>query len=234
MDSNCRVVEMYMKVYLTKNINKEDESTQISQIIDKCFLKDKEYARFHEKNIYKFYNFNSFYPLEERGLYKAGNIYTVIIRTVNKRLVEFFEKNLVNEYTDSIKVLTIDKKMIPKKHIEKIYSITPIVIKCEKGYWKNNTSLAEYENRIKINLIKKYNKFNNTKIEEDFELFTFLKFENQKPVGTNFKGKKLLGDKLTFNVSENEIAQEIIYFALGTGLGEINARGLGFVNFKWL
>jgi CRISPR-associated endoribonuclease Cas6 len=234
MSNNYNVVEMYLKVYLTKNIKKENERNEISKLIDKCFLKDKEYSDFHEKNLYKFYSFNSFYPLEDKKLYKAGKIYTIIIRTVDQNLANFFENNLVNEYIDSIKVLSIEKKIIAKKHINKVFSITPIVIKCENGYWKNKISLPEYEDRLKINLIKKYNKFNNVKMDEDFELFTFLKFENKKPIATDFKEKKLLGDKLTLNVSENEKAQDLVYFALGTGLGELNARGFGFMNFRWL
>jgi len=29
-------------------------------------------------------------------------------------------------------------------------------------------------------------------------------------------------------------AQELAYMAIGTGIGEMNARGQGFVNFRWL
>lgn len=234
MKSKFKVVELYVKVYLTKNILKEDQSSEISKVIDKCFLNDEEYKAFHEAKNYKFYNFNSFYPVECDKIYKAGKIYTIIIRTVDEKLTEFFIRNLANEYTESIKVLTIDKKVVLKKHIEKIYSITPIVIKCENGYWKNNINVEEYEERLKVNLIKKFNLFNDIKIDENFELFSFLKFENKKPIATKLKDKKMLGDKLTFNIAENEMAQELVYFALGTGIGEINARGLGFVNFKWL
>lgn len=49
-----------------------------------------------------------------------------------------------------------------------------------------------------------------------------------------YKNISLLGDKISFKVSENDMAQEISNFALGVGVGEINSRGFGFVNYRWL
>ncbi|MCY6958360.1 CRISPR-associated endoribonuclease Cas6 [Clostridium brassicae] len=229
------IAELYIKVYLTKNIPQKDVNIKIGNLVDKSFLHNEKYSQFHHENRYKMYTFNQLYPLETADkIYKKGKIYTFVIRTIDKNLSQYFFKYLTNEYTDSIKILTIERKTIPRKHIEKIYSITPVVIKSEKGYWKNNISLEQYENRLKTNLIKKFNQFNNTKIDENFELFTFIKFDNRKPIATNYKSICLLGDKLTLNIAENEIAQELAYLALGTGISEMNSRGMGFVNYKWL
>jgi CRISPR-associated endoribonuclease Cas6 len=229
-----KVFELKLKLYACKDIKNENSLTCISELIDKNFLKDESLAKIHKENIYKNYVFNSLYPIESSKIYKAGNIYTVVIRTVDEGLVEHFSKVLVNEYTDYLKALALEKKIIPIKHIDRVYSVTPAVAKFDTGYWRTNETLEIFEKRLRENLIKKYNTYFNTKLSEDFELFTFIKFENQKPIATNYKNIKILGDKITLNVAENSTAQELAYFALGTGILEMNSRGLGFVNFKWL
>ena len=62
-----------------------------------------------------------------------------------------------------------------KQHlIKKIYTLTPIVMKTENGYWKNNLSLNDFEERLKINLIKKYNILFSCKLDEDFQFYNYL------------------------------------------------------------
>ena len=36
------------------------------------------------------------------------------------------------------------------------------------------------------------------------------------------------------HVADNEMAQKLAYLALGTGVLEMNSRGFGFVNYRWL
>ncbi len=57
---------------------------------------------------------------------------------------------------------------------------------------------------------------------------------NKKPIATKYKDISILGDKIKFMISDNEQAQKIVNFALGTGLGEMNSRGLGFINYRYL
>lgn len=229
-----KIYELTLKVFLMRNIRNEDALEKIANLIDKSLSKDKDLLNFHEKNIYKFYTFNSFYPIEKSKIYKEGKIYSIKIRTVSADLVDYFKKNLVNEYTDYIKALTLECSTIPKKYIERIYSITPVVIKTEEGYWKGKLCLDDFEKRIKDNLIKKFNNYYDTKIDEDFTLFKFIKFENHKPISSKYKNINILGDKLTLVIDENESAQKLAYLALGTSIGEMNARGYGFVNYKWI
>lgn len=227
-------IELQVKVFLTKDIKIEETLQKICILVDKSLIKDDRYSKFHEENKFKNYSFNMLYPLEENRIYKKENIYTFILRTVDYDLANYFLKELINEYTDEIKVLTINKKLIPIKHIESIHAITPIVAKFDNGYWKQHSTIDILEKRIKENLIKKYNAFYEEKIDEDFELFTTMSIINKKPIATKYKGISILGDKIKFMVSDNEQAQKIVNFALGTGLGEMNSRGLGFINYRWL
>ena len=199
-----KVYDLKLKVFLLEDITLNESREKLCELIDKSLAKEKDMMNFHKENNYKFYVFNNLYPIQKDKLYKQGNIYTVIIRTLNEKLVDYFKEHLLNEYTESLKSLTIECKIIPKKHIDKIYTITPVIEKFENGYWKDNFTLDVFEKRLKENLIKKYNKFNNSKINEDFQMFNHIKLENRGPVPCKYKNIILLGDKVTLSVAENE------------------------------
>lgn len=228
------VYELKLKVFLLKDIASDKASESIAQLIDKSLLNTEEMKTFHKERKFKFYTFNTFYPLETEKLYKGGKLYTVLIRTVDEKLVKYFKAFLVNEYTDKIKALTIETKIIPKKHIKKLYSVTPCVIKTNDGYWRGKYSLSEYEERMKINLIKKYKEFYNIELDEKFELFNHIEFCNRKPISIPIKNVNLLGDKINLHVADNETAKLLSYFALGVGFMELNSRGYGYMNYEFL
>lgn len=229
-----KVYEIRIKIYLLKDISVENIQYKIASFIDAALSKDEELLSFHENNEFKNYCFDTLYPIESDKVYKEGNIYTLTIRTIDGILAKYFNNKLVNEFNHEFKALTGQIRIIPKKYIDKVYSITSLIIKTEEGYWKGNLSLTDFERRIKENLIKKYNKFTNSKVDENFQLHTFIEFKNKKPIATEYKGIKLLGDKILLNISEDKISQELAYMSLGTGIGEANARGFGFVNFRWI
>ncbi|NWK11573.1 CRISPR-associated endoribonuclease Cas6 [Clostridium cadaveris] len=229
-----KVYEIEVKCFLLKDIKISEASSKICVFIDGELAKDPELLELHNKNTYKNYCFNSFYPLEQNKIYKQDKIYTFQIRTVDKKLANVFLNNLKNRYTDEIKGLTTSIRIIPQKPIEKLYSISPAIMKTENGYWKNNISLSEFERHLNENLIKKYNLIMDTKIDEKFQLYTTLEFMNKKPVTLEYKGIKLLGDKICMQIDSNKTAQDIAYMAIGTGVLEVNARGAGYVNYRWL
>ena len=43
--------------------------------------------------------------------------------------------------------------------LEKVYTLTLVLIKSKEVYWRYSINIYEYEEIIKINLIKKYNNF---------------------------------------------------------------------------
>ncbi|HHV08847.1 MAG TPA: CRISPR-associated endoribonuclease Cas6 [Clostridiales bacterium] len=229
------VFELSTKMYLLNSIAAEETPRKLSALIDRTLGKKEEYLLFHRQNAYKNYSLDGFFPIEKGGIYKEGKIYIFRIRTVDKDLAEYLEKSLFTAYTNDMKVLTVATRVIPKKHIEKIYTLTPLVIKNDYGYWRSNMSLEEYEERIGINLIKNYKQFYNCKLDEDFELFTSIEFNNCKPIAVPMKNNiSLLADKITLHISENSKAQALAYFALGVGLGENGPRGFGFCGYKYL
>nr|WP_312292420.1 CRISPR-associated endoribonuclease Cas6 [Clostridium chromiireducens] len=228
------VFQIKLKIFVLKDIPIDESQAIIGVFIDSGLSKDRKLLELHESNKFKGYCFDAPYPLEEDKIYKKDKIYTLTIRTIDKDLADFFANVLVNEFNANIKGLTSEVRILPKKHIERLYSITPAVMKNEDGYWKNKIKLDEFEKRLKVNLIKKYNSITNSKINEDFQLYSTIEFKNRKPISIKYKNIKLLGDKISLNISENETAQELAYMSLGTGIFEMNARGYGFVNYRWL
>lgn len=227
------VYEIYFKVYLLKDIELKEVKNEILRIIDITLGKTEETLSLHNKNIYKNYCFNSFYPLERDGLYKADTIYTITIRTIDRNLANYFNRRLPLAYTPSIRGLKTNMRTIPVKKITRLYSITPVVIKNDCGYWRNVLSVESFERRLRENLIKKYNEFFNEKIDESFDFYTTMEMLNTMPIGSRYKERTLLGDKISIEVCDNEEAQKLAYIALGTGIGEMNARGFGYVGYKF-
>lgn len=228
------VFQVKLKIFILKDMPIEDSQAIISGFIDCGLSKDSQLLELHQINKFKCYCFDAPYPLEKDKVYKKDKIYTLTIRTISKDLADFFANKLVNEFNSNIKGLTSEIRILPKKHIEKLYSITPAVMKNDEGYWKNKLRLDDYERRLKENLIKKYNSIMGGKIDEDFQFYTTIEFKNNKPISTNYKNIKLLGDKISLNIAENENAQKLAYLSLGTGIFEMNARGYGFMNYRWL
>ena len=229
-----KVFEIKLKVFLLKDIELSMVQSTISSFIDKSLSRDDEMLKKHYKNIFKNYCFDGMYPLSKNGLYKKENVYTITVRTTDKNLAQYFIKHLINEQDDKLKGLIADIRILPKKHIDKIYSLTPTIIKTDNGYWKGNLTVEEYEKRIKDNLIKKYNMINDVKMDEDVELYNSIEFVNKKPIGINYKNIKILGDKISLKIADDKLSQELAYMSLGTGVLEMNSRGFGFMNFRWL
>ena len=174
------------------------------------------------------------YPLSDNGIYNSNNIYTITIRTIDKKLADYFNENLSNEFDSNIKGLASELRILPRKHIDKIYSITPVIVKTESGYWKGKLTVEEYEKRLRENLFKKYKMINNASIDEKIEIYNSIEFINKKPIGCLFKNIELLGDKISLKIADDKLSQELAYMSLGTGVLEMNSRGYGFMNYRWL
>ena len=229
-----KVYEMYVKVYCVSNLSKNNILEQISKLIDTCLVENEIWKDYHLKLGYKYYSYSGLKPLEKDGQYKQGNIYTFVLRTCEEGLKEHFRIHLHKQYTSYFKVLTVEHKEIREQFIEKIYALTPMILKFDTGYWRGHYSEEIFEKRLRENMIKKYNLLNAIKIDEDFELFNYIRFDNQKPVAFHYKDIILLGDKVTLGIATNQIAQSLAYLSIASGIGEMNSRGAGFIGYKYL
>lgn len=229
-----RIYTVRIKIIIIQDTPVEEIRGAVTEFLDSGLAVNPQFAELHKQNRYKYYCYDSLYPIEKEKVYKKDQIYTLTIRTLDANLAKYFSECVVNTYTDKLKGLTAQVRIIPKKHIDVMYTLTPAILKCESGYWKDEMTVEQYEERLKVNLIKKWNELHGEKIQEDFELFTGVEFLSKCPVASQYKGIKLLGDKIRIHVADNEMAQKLAYMALGSGVLEMNSRGFGFVNYRWL
>ncbi|MDD2414375.1 MAG: CRISPR-associated endoribonuclease Cas6 [Eubacteriaceae bacterium] len=228
-----KVYELKVKVFLLKDIPYNKVLEKNAAFIDVTLGKDPRWAKMHETNGVKGYSLGGLMPIERKGIYHEGRIYEFSVRTVRPDLAEYLHIQLADTKSNEIKGLTAEKKIISKKMIQRIYSLTPVILKTDRGYWRSYESVDFFEQQIKNNLIKKYNTLFHTKLDENFTLYTQIKFDNEKPVATPYKNVKLLGDKVTMMISNNETAQELAYLSLGCSLGNMGSRGFGFMGYVY-
>ena len=229
-----KVSEIRVKVYTLNDIPVSRVTPVITHYIDSSLAKTEELLNYHENNQFKNYCFNSLYPIEKDMVYKKDRIYTFIVRTVDVDLARYFSEKLSNHCTNELKGLTVENQIIPRKTIDELYTLTPIILKTDNGYWKNTMSVDAFEKRLFENAVKKYNEYVNMKINEDFQFYTNIKFLNKNPISMKYKRIHLLGDKICLKIADNEQAQDLAYFVVGTGLCEMNSRGYGYCNYHWL
>lgn len=222
-----------LKLYLLEDIDKKDCLSKITYFIDSTLKKDEVYLKYHNGRFPKGYVFNSFYPIE-KDKYKVGNIYTVQIRTINEELKNFFMRNLKDNITNELKGLVISERKLEYKYIDKLVSVTPIIVKTENAYWRGNLTTEDFLNRIKNNLIKKYKRFYDENLDENEELFEKIEFRNSVPIKCSYKNINLLGDKVVLTIAKNPTAQKLAFLSLGAGLSEMASRGYSYVTPRGL
>ena len=229
---NLIVHELKIRVQLKEDIPVDRVMEVEAGFIDSMLAKDESWLRFHEENKSKLYSFSGLWPIEKNGVYKKGKCYVITIRSVDEGFVSYI--GMCNHTDPKMETLEVSYKQISKKLIEKIYTLTPMVLKAEDGYWRKQKNLDDFERLLFENAIKKYNQFTGEKADEDFELYTDIFFLNRKPISSRYKNIHLIGDKIELRISDNPQAQELAYFITAVGLGENCSRGFGFCNYKWI
>jgi len=218
-------------------------------------LRNTEYDILHDKSGYKFFCFSNIFPI---GNVKDGDIRNLLVSSPDNLFIRFLEKKL-KELVDADEVLNIgefqfkvDKISLIKMKLKKnckLISATPIVIRIpEKNYekygiplkfrkkryvyWRPEYSFEAFLKQLEENLIKKYNEFYSREfeIERIFEMFKYVK-PTVNHVVINGKEVKIIGSiwKFIFSYLTKE-QREILEFGIGTGFGERNSLGFGFMN----
>ncbi|AGX42974.1 CRISPR-associated endoribonuclease Cas6 [Clostridium saccharobutylicum] len=227
-----KVYELIVKTYCLKSISDSKALEKISSLIDKAFLNSEDMCKYHNSREYKFYSHDTFDPWTPSGV-SVGEIRSFKIRTVDSKLKNYLMTNLLELSTDSLLVLYVTDKVIPKGELSQIESVTPIIIKTEVGYWRNNYDDEFFIDRITANLIKKYNAFTGKNIPlADIELFNKITLKKSH-IKRRYKNITLFGDRYVFYLKDDELSQDIGYFALGSGVAEMCPRGFAFMQYQY-
>jgi CRISPR-associated endoribonuclease Cas6 len=216
---------------LLKNDTQTFENYEkISKLISASMLKDQTLKQLHEENRYKNYVFCNLYPIEKDGIYKAGNIYTFQIRTIDFKLGLKIKQVLNNFQNEEFKVIVSDLETSTQRKINTLATLTPAIITSDKGDYLINNDMQLVKERILANAQKKYNQLYNEKIDMDF--IKSIKQTNNKPIKIPYKNINILGYKFEIEVKDDPISQKLAYLILSVGLLEKNAEGFGFCKAK--
>lgn len=216
---------------LLKNDTQTFENYEkISKLISASMLKDQALKQLHEENRYKNYVFCNLYPIEKDGTYKAGNIYTFQIRTIDFKLGLKIKQVLNNFQNEEFKVIVSDLESSTQRKINTLATLTPAIITSDKGDYLINNDMQLVKERILANAQKKYNQLYNEKIDMDF--IKSIKQTNNKPIKIPYKNINILGYKFEIEVRDDPISQNLAYLILSVGLLEKNAEGFGFCKAK--
>lgn len=216
---------------LLKNDTQAFENYEkISKLISASMLKDQTLKQLHEEKKYKNYVFCNLYPIEKDGVYKAGNIYTFQIRTIDFKLGLKIKQVLNNFQNEEFKVIVSDLESSTQRKINTLATLTPAIITSDKGDYLINDDMNLVKERILANAQKKYNQLYNEKIDMDF--IKSIKQTNNKPIKIPYKNINILGYKFEIEVKDDPISQNLAYLILSVGLLEKNAEGFGFCKAK--
>ncbi len=225
--------ELTLTAFLQVDLYFNEASEVIGQLINKSMLLDSELTEKHKKYGYKFYCFDSLYPLESDKTYKQGRAYVFRVRSMEKKFVEKLQKLIPKVDSEIFRILSIQKKKIVQKPIKEIFSITPVIVTVENNPWMLNDDLIILQSRLQANLEKKFKEFYNETIRPDQNFIEKIQILNKKPVALKYKGIELLGNKYKIWINDDNDSQRLAFVALGSGIGEKNSSlGAGFCGWR--
>ena len=231
------VYEITLKIYIMQDIPIPKIYTELTKYIDSYLAQHAFYREFHEKNLIKGYSFDL--PVKiEKGMkaYKSDQIYQFRIRTVDQMLLSYLLEGIADHKTDAVKGLTRTVRQIPNRPIASVHTLTPVVLKNadHKGYWRDCMSFEEFEQELCAGLIRQYEIYTGEQVEKKLPLYDQIELQSKCAVGVPYKGITLLGDKVSMQVSDNEMAQKVLYFALANSMGTMGSRGCGFLGYRFV
>ena len=166
---NLIVHELKIRVQLKEDIPVDRVMEVEAGFIDSMLAKDESWLRFHEEKKSKLYSFSGLWPIEKNGVYKKGKCYVITIRSVDEGFISYI--GMCNHTDPKMETLEVSYKQISKKLIEKIYTLTPVVLKAEDGYWRKQKNLDDFERLLFENAIKKCHEPRTTSSDEACKSF---------------------------------------------------------------
>lgn len=227
-----KVYEMNIRTYLKRDLSRDEVQEKISLLISDYMGKDTLFNTLHETRSFKPYCFSNLKPISRK--YNKDSLYNFTIRTIDESFLTYILNGFENFENNYFKNINITCKSIKQRLIKEVYTVNPVVLKDEKGYWKESKDISFFEDRLNKNLINKYNFFKKEELHKEENFYNTLEIVNKYPITTEYKNVKLLGDKLKLTINLDKESQDLIYLALGTGLLENNSVGNGFLAYTYL
>ena len=219
-------------------------------------LKESKFNDIHSKKGYRFFCYSNIFP---SGVMKKDDVRNFIISSPSEAIMKSVAERLESkigttlnfgEMQFTLKDIQLFSIMMKNENLH-IKSATPIVIRIPEQnydiyeipleerkhryvYWRAKYSFEAFVKQLSENLIKKYNDFYGTKIE-NYNLFEQFVFNKSVTVRIVVHGQSypVVGSLWEFMWSYMDNTQRrIIEFGVDTGFGERNSYGFGFVNVE--
>lgn len=221
---------------LKKDVFLKDAQEKIAKFLNKSMLLDEYLSERHKNQGMKYYVFDNFSPIQRDGVYKEGNIYKVVLRSIDNIFINKMITVVKQTRTDCLQVISVDKNIYLKiSNIQRITTTTPAVISFydqnKKPYFwtlRNDGDILKLQKALQDNLLGKYNSFFNEELKPDNGFIRLFELKTRKGLSITYEDYRFLGNKFVIIPNEDEVSQKLAFTALACGLGEKNSIGCGF------
>lgn len=251
------MTRLLIKVHATDDSRYETEYHKDVQGLIYSLLHGSAYDN-HNKQGYKFFTFSNIFPFSSIRKNDQRNL---IIASPNGDLVSYIKERLeylqnirIGQMKFKVDYCNKLDIRLPENDAFSLITGTPIIIRVHryryeeadalelaKGYksiyWRSDHPVDLFINQLEDNLFNKYNeyyhKLEGDEPEERSPVFYSCKFLKQVATrvssGIGLQQATVIGTNWQFLLNG---ANELVQFALDTGLGELNSLGFGFMNVK--
>lgn len=240
--------ELRCTAYLKQDLEHLHKSYDgLSKFISFSIHKIDGYGDFHSKTGFKHYCFSNLYKPEQDGIYKKGQTYTFSIRSFDEKLIKGLGVSL-RENINNPHLQVLDTKIMKKEHffISSIYTVTPAIVTLSEQenkhkFWTpNNGDIVKLTEQLQDNLSKKYTSFYGKDLSPKQNFIQMLELKTKKPQSIYFSKTqndktqevRLLGNKFSLHINEDETSQKLAFTALACGIGDRNSYAGGFCLWK--
>jgi len=235
-----KIEEILVRVQLEEDIYYQEVNEKIAKLSQLALHKSEKMKKSHYDRTAKLYTFSTLLPTERDGFYKSGKEYFFKVRTLLKEVKKLF---LYSNEGLSIGSMFITGTELRRTEID---SIDKIIVKSgvlynisKKDYLTRDNGSITYADALHRNILKKEKTYklglNEIESAEEFEgRPNFIKdiIFREKKSQILYKGVRLVAEKFTLIVKQDEVSQWLAYVAIMTGLGQKNSSmGAGFVDF---
>lgn len=231
------VFELRITVFVKQTTHHLKIQEHIGNWISRAQLIDPYFKQAHHDQAYKFYVFSSLYPIEKDGVYQRGRAYILTIRSSLENTLSRINACMRScREDDYFQLVSVEQRGRRLRHITEMITITPAIVTIDHRPWVKEMDIELLVKQLHANAEKKFKHLYPDQTMEPFQPFIQgIRVENRKPIGTSYKGRKLLGNKLRLFINEDDYSQKLANVVLGSGLAEKGSSlGAGFCLAKFI
>lgn len=214
-------------------------------------LRDSIYQPLHNRKGSKFFCFSNIFPGGRKSIIEEGARKHFIISSPDAPFIKTLQEALLADKKINIGEMQFeleDARLLNQRITTQcvLSTATPIIIRIPQyryaeygissdypyAFWKPEHDFNAFLKQLSENLIKKYNEYHKTEVEEQ-PLFQQFMYEGTFPLHPiiDHKEQTFIGSywKFIFQGMTKE-QQDILQFGIDCGFGELNSLGFGFVN----